>query len=58
MVLVKLVGRDGSVWLITAGPSGHTGVHPGRRRRPHMPAWLDALLVGLGHWIADKTVRR
>lgn len=57
MVLVKLVGRDGSVWLISAGPSGHTGERLGRRRR-HLPDWLDALLFRVGQYVASKTIHR
>ncbi|MGW6699627.1 hypothetical protein [Nocardia sp. NPDC055049] len=49
---MMLIGRDGSVWHITAGPSGHTGERLGRRRR--IPDWLDALLVRAGQWLADR----
>ncbi|WP_406234951.1 hypothetical protein [Nocardia sp. NBC_01009] len=48
--MVKITGRDGSVWHITAGPSGHCGVRLGRRR--HMPDWLDAVLLRVAQFIA------
>ncbi|MFD3748342.1 hypothetical protein [Nocardia sp. NPDC058633] len=58
---MKLTGRDGSVWHITAGPSGHLGTPldgryaPPRRCARHMPDWLDALLVRLGQWLGDRS---
>ncbi|MGW5377453.1 hypothetical protein ACWESM_18605 [Nocardia sp. NPDC003999] len=60
MVLVKLTGRDGSVWHLTAGPSGHRGVRlDGRYAAPRpprrLPGWLDELLVRIGHRLADLT---
>lgn len=53
---LRLLGRDGSVWTITAGPTGKTGARQ-RRRSWRMPDWLDRLidwaigrLISLAQW--------
>lgn len=49
---LRLFGRDGSVWTITAGPISKTGARQ-RRHSWHMPDWLDRLIV----WAVGQLAR-